>query len=309
MSIERTLTLGWNYGLLGVERFGGRLGPVLFILPDGRQVAPLSIAPWFGEEIDLSRQPLFHRLRGEWPCVPFGFDRDRPATQDWPSGSVGSCVDVGHGYGSSHEWELLEHSTTRVSLAIAYPAGHPIARLERTICPVPDRPAIDLHLSVEVRSDCRLPIGLHPTLAAPKADGRWFIDLDPRTIVATYPYQPDPLSIITPGLFVPIGAVPGTDGSIIDARYFPPKRRAEDLLQVLEANGSVGLLNSSENYRLGLSWVRDHFPSLLLWISNRALTAPLGIRASRLWVSSPYAPRSISAVGCPRRTIRLAGVA
>lgn len=254
MSVK-PLALGWDYGLLAVDRFGGRLGPVLFLLPDGRQVPPLAVAPWFSEDVDLSHQPLFHRLRGEWPCVPFG-------------------KDTSHGHGAWHEWEVLEASETCIRLAIAYPAGHPIARLERTIRPLPDRPAIDLELLIEARADCRLPVGLHPTLAAPLAGGRWFIDLAPETLVATYPYQPTANSVIAPGCFAPIATVPTSDGRSIDARYFPPDVPTEELLQVLETKGRASLVNTGENYRLDLTWNPDHFPSLVLWISHRALTEP-----------------------------------
>lgn len=247
---HKPLTLGWDYGLLVVERFGGRLGPVLFLLPDGRQVAPLAVAPWFSENVDLS-QPLFHRLRGEWPCVPFGKDSS-------------------HGYAAAHDWDVLEASDTCIRLAIAYPAGHPIRRLERTIRPLPDRPAIDLELLIEARTDCRLPLGLHPTLGA----GPWLIDLPLETLVATYPHPPTPNSIISPGCFAPIASVPTSDGGSIDARHFPSGVPAEELLQVLEAKGRVSLINTSEAYRFDLTWNADHFPSLVLWISHRALTAP-----------------------------------
>lgn len=235
-----TLTLGWDYGLLAVDRFGGRLGPVLFVLPDGRQVAPLAMAPWFSENVDPSLNPLFHRLRGEWPCVPFG-------------------KDVGHGYSASRDWDVLEASDSCIRLAIAYPAAHPIRRLERIIRPLPDRPAIDLELVIEAREDCRLPVGLHPTLGA----GPWFIDLPPETSVAT------PNSIIAP-----IAKVPTSDGAFIDARHFPPDVPAEELLQVLDTNSHVSLVNEAERYRLDLTWNDTHFPSLLLWISHHALTMP-----------------------------------
>ncbi|MBK1865266.1 hypothetical protein [Taklimakanibacter albus] len=235
-----THTIGWDHGLLAVDRFGGRLGPVLFVLPDGRQVAPLAVAPWFSEKVDLSLTPLFHRLRGEWPCVPFG-------------------KDVSHGYSASQEWDVLEASDSRIRLAIAYPDAHPIRRLERIIRPLPDRPAIDLELIIDTREDCRLPVGLHPTLGA----GPWFIDLPPETSVAT------PNSIIAP-----IASVPTSDGAFIDARHFPPDVPTEELLQVLEANGRVGLINKGEGYRLDLTWNEAHFPSLLLWISHRGLMMP-----------------------------------
>jgi len=44
--------LAWRHGCLSVQRFGGMLGPLTFILEDGRQVSPLYMAPWAAGEPD-----------------------------------------------------------------------------------------------------------------------------------------------------------------------------------------------------------------------------------------------------------------
>jgi hypothetical protein len=37
--------IAWEYGIVSVDRRGGMLAPALFVLPDGRQVAPFQVAP------------------------------------------------------------------------------------------------------------------------------------------------------------------------------------------------------------------------------------------------------------------------
>jgi len=127
-------TLRWAHGEAELQSLGGMLGPVHFKLADGRRFQPLQVAPWAAETSSTPLPGILRRLRGEWPCVPFGRD-DRPGDlpRDWgntaaPAGSV-----WGHGYGSHHHWHLVDETRDRLKIAIDYPAGSPIARLEREI--------------------------------------------------------------------------------------------------------------------------------------------------------------------------------
>ena len=76
--------LAWPHGIVSVESLGGMVGPTVFVLPDGRQIAPFQIAPWADEAGTEDIPPILQRLRGEWPCVPFGSDGDRAAANGWP---------------------------------------------------------------------------------------------------------------------------------------------------------------------------------------------------------------------------------
>ena len=92
----------WEHGVFSVESLGGMLGPTSFVLPDGRQVAPFQIAPWANEPGGEDLPKILRRLRGEWPCVPFGSDADRAATGDWPGSQIAGTVDsFPHGFGST----------------------------------------------------------------------------------------------------------------------------------------------------------------------------------------------------------------
>jgi hypothetical protein len=121
-------TFSWAHGDGEVQALGGMLGPVRFRLPGGRLAAPFQVAPWAGENAAEALPGILRRLRGEWPCVPFGVER---------------------------------------ALAIDYPGASPIARLERHILPDPAAPAIGIRLVVHARADTVLPIGFHPTFRVP----------------------------------------------------------------------------------------------------------------------------------------------
>ena len=195
---SRATALGWEYGVLSVERRGAMLAPALFVLPDGRQVAPFQVAPWFSEPIAQELQGLMRRLRGEWTCLPFGFDVDRPGFDEWPASRAADAIDEGHGFGANNDWTLSDDRPDALSLFIDYPQAHPIARLERRIVPDPASPAIDIELTVHPRRDCRLPIGAHPTFRLPATPGGFEIELDADTEVATYPGDVDSSAISSP---------------------------------------------------------------------------------------------------------------
>jgi hypothetical protein len=261
-----------------VQRHAAMLAPICFLLPNGLQASPMQVAPW-AEEPEAEALPgVLRRLRGDWPCVPFGYtvpgDGFTPA---WASlmRPAGADEEV-HGFGSNHSWSWQDSDSHSLSLSIDYPAGEPVRRLERTITPDPDAPAVDITLSVEVRETCRLPFGLHPTFRLPSKPGGAHILPAPFTEGRTYPGTAEPsapLFAIDRG-FASLAAVPGRDGSSIDASRLPFARDTEELLQLNGIDGAVVLANEAEGYRVRLTWQKEHFPSLLLWISNRGRKFP-----------------------------------
>lgn len=312
--------LGWSHGVLSVETLGGMLGPTVFVLPDGRQIAPFHIAPWFEGDAATDQPGILQRLRGEWPCVPFGAAGDRAAKDGWPASTAASEPDPHpHGHGSNHHWHWLPSSETELALAIAYPKGHVISRLERRVRPVPDQPAIDFDLAVHVRSDCTLPIGLHPVFRLPATPGAMELEVA-ACAAATFPGRVDATSIFAPGQIVADWhAIALTDGTVLDPSRLPLARRTEDLLQLLGVGGQAVLHNLAEDYRVRLDWNPAHFPDLLLWFSNRGRAHPpwngrhlaLGVEpvcaAFDLGTQVSAAPNPISALGGPTARVFHAG--
>jgi len=265
--------LGWAHGALTVQRLGAMMAPVTFVLADGRQVSPLHIAPWAHEPHAQDLPGILRRLRGDWPCAPFGYSVE---SEGWPAdwaaamGAAEADEEV-HGYCSNHDWRWREAPHGSLRLSIEYPDASPIERVERSLAPDPDATAVNLEFSIVVRRPCRLPIGLHPVFRLPKQTGAARLELGRFDSARTYPgtVEPGAPMFAMNQIFHDLAAVPGRDGRTIDASRLPFAADAEELLQIEGLDGSVALANEAEGYRVRLIWLTEHFPSLLLWISNR----------------------------------------
>lgn len=271
--------LGWAHGSCTVQQLGAMIGPAVFLLPDGRQVSPLQVAPWAGTPGTKDLPGILQRLRGEWPCVPFGYSV--PAASDTPTdwapllGPAEPDEEV-HGHSSNQLWNWAgSGSDGSITLQIDYPASSPVRRIERIIRPDPDAPAIDFILLIETRAACRLPLGLHFTFRLPDAPGAARIEPAAFRIGRTYPgtVEPGASAFAVGRLFDRLDRVPDRDGSTTDATRVPFGHPVEELLQLDGTAGTAALANTAENWRARISWDADVFPSLLLWYSNRGRTA------------------------------------
>jgi hypothetical protein len=176
-----------------------------------------------------------------------------------------------HGHSSNHDWRWDETEGNSLRLFIDYPQTSPIRRLERAITPDPASPAVDMELRIEVREDCAMPLGLHSTFRLPAQPGQAHLEPGHFDHGRTYPgtVEPDAPLFAIDRTFSEISAVPGRDGSRVDAGALPFPFDTEELLQLNGVDGTAALANYAEGYRMRLSWQPEHFPSLLLWISNR----------------------------------------
>jgi hypothetical protein len=268
--------LAWKYGLLSVQRRGGMLGPLTLIVAGDRQVSPLYLAPWAAQE---SRPPLsevLRSLRGEWPCVPFGSYRPKEGfPRDWADVIGGhSGEHYQHGYSSNVDWRWSKIAPGEIELTCRYPEESDIEELVRRVRPVPDRAAVDLELIVKARRRTRLPVGLHFTFCRPRTVAK----LRPGTFRDAWT-SPGPayesVQAFAPNCrFHDLERTPARTGGYIDATTFPLAVAAEDLIQLNGVEGRFDLDLHGDHCRLSLEWNRDHFPSVLLWISNRGLHAP-----------------------------------
>lgn len=268
--------LGWKHGTLTVQRHGAMLAPLTFVLADGRQVSPMQIAPWADEPIAATLPGILQRLRGEWPGVPFGYAVDDPtAPPSWArlNGPAEPGEEI-HGHGSNHSWNWVDGSVGSLVLTLDYPTDSPVRRVHRSVTPSPDAAAVELTLGIEIRQDCRLPLGLHPTFRLPTDARRARIEPGDFREGRTYPGTVEPaapLFAIDQG-FASLEAVPLRTGGSFDASRVPLPLDTEELLQ-LNGIDHVALANEAEGYRVKLNWNGDHFPSLLLWMSNRGRRA------------------------------------
>ena len=262
--------IAWAHGMASVQALGGMLGPITFLLPDGRQVSPLHVAPWFDDPDRTAQPPILQELRGEWPCVPFGTDARRALPEGWSdSGKTFDGATVPHGHSSNAEWVFSETSADRLTLTCDYPDTHPIRRLTRTIAADPQAPALDITLTVEARRPCRLPIGLHPTLRLPTSGQ---VRLNPPTFREgrVFPLDVEPgQGLLKPGAtFHTLASVPCRDDTSLSLAHLPLAENTEELVQLCGVTGGFRL-HHSDGWYVTLDWDTQHFPSLLLWISNR----------------------------------------
>jgi hypothetical protein len=268
--------LAWEHGHLFVQSLGGMLGPVLFILPDGREVSPLHVAPWGQDPNRATLPPILQELRGEWPCVPFGSDARRSLPADWAAtGESFEGAQTPHGHSSNAHWAWGMCDDGQVNLQCVYPEHHPVRELRRRIVPDPRAAAIDITLEIRVRRRCRLPIGLHPTFRLSERPGSVVLETGEYDHVRSFPaevetgralFQPDRRSAV-------LQAIRTRDGNDIDATQVPLRHSTEELLQLVGADGAFALHYRDEGFRARLAWQKEHFPSLLLWYSNRGRQA------------------------------------
>jgi hypothetical protein len=280
--IERR-SMRWDRGEATLQSLGGMLAPVRFDLEDGRSVSPLHVAPWENE--DLRDQPgILRRLRGDWPCVPFGAKPDRPLPQPWSQGIVNKGARQifderdPHGYGSNHHWDLQTPTENSVSGTIRYPKDHPIEALERRVEGVAGRSEVFCSLTVRPRRDCHLPIGLHPVFRLPDSAGDAHLDVGPHSTVWSHPLDEDtPLSAVAPNRhFESLDNLWSQEDRPLSLTRLPLAGSSETRLLLTGVCGRVQLINTAERYRVTLRWDPEIFPSLMLWISNRG-------RAYRPW--------------------------
>ena len=265
--------LGWAHGALTVQRLGAMLAPITFVIAGGRQVSPMHIAPWAGTAEEEGLPGILKRLRGDWSCAPFGYAVPVPdAAPDWaPLLGTPEDGEELHGHSSNAEWQWLDGADGSLALTLDYPAASPIARVERRITPDPHAPAVDIAFTIETRAACRLPIGLHPTFRLPKLAQACHLEPAPFTEGRTYPGTVEPAGPLfaIDRSFKDLRAVPLRNGGTTDASRIPLADDAEELVQLNGIEGSCALANRAEGYRVRLIWQKEHFPSLLLWFSNR----------------------------------------
>jgi hypothetical protein len=266
--------IGWSHGHVVVEKLAGRIADLTFRLTGGIECRPFAPPPWLDDGDAQAISPLLRRLRGEWPCVPFGFDVDRARFGDWAASSAGDAIDTPHGHSSSHAWSVTHVDPRSLVLSLDYPPDHPISRLERRIEADQDAPALDITLAIEARRDCRLPIGLHPMFSLPPEQGGVEIEVGGDQETLTFPGRPVPSSRFRPDTRGNLAAVALDDGATVDGRAVPLAHRGVELVQVLRAGGAATLFRRDAGYAIDLAWDPRVFPSVLLWYSNRGNDAP-----------------------------------
>lgn len=307
-----------------IRAMGAMLGPAVFVLPDGRQVNPLHIAPWEDDPEAATLPGILQALRGEWPCVPFGYSV--PVTGDTPARWAPLLGDPEpdeepHGPSSNRLWQWQDAGPGALALSLDYPPGHPVKRIERIVAAAPDSAALDFTLRIETRAACALPLGLHFTFRLPDNPGTARIEPGAFRTGRTYPgtVEPGASAYAIDRTFHSLSAVPDRAGGTRDAAHVPLPDTVEELLQLDGITGTAALAHPTEGWRARIDWDPAVCPSLLLWYSNRGRTAaPWNGRHLALGmepICSPFglgpatarAPNPVSDAGTPTARPFVAG--
>jgi hypothetical protein len=265
--------LQWEHGSAEVQALGGMLGPVTFRLGEERELDVMHVAPWAGMTRASALPGLMRRLRGEWPCIPFGrTDLPPDLPPGWQPRDSGDAWP--HGYAANHRWHCRSATPARVHLAIDYPPDSPVACIERVIQADSATPALDISLTVHARRSCRLPAGLHPTFRLPPAPGRVRVLLGEHEGIFSYPASPaGAVSRLMPDARSDeLARVAGVDGPL-DLSRLPLGVAGEELLQIKDLHGRAERAPFALHYLdydacVGLWWDTAELPDLMLWISN-----------------------------------------
>lgn len=271
---EDDLPMVWAHGDVTIVPTGAMCGPAHFALPDGRRIQPFVVAAWNddGSEDFASLPVLLKRLRGDWACVPFGMPRTRDdLPPDWAPTAEGEDLgDWFHGPGANLPWIASDVADGAVTLEITYPSTHPISRLVRRVAGDPTAPRLHFDLEIHPRTDCRLPIGVHPVLRLPAEPQMAHLTVEGASGVFTYPVDAEPgVSQLPHGArFDSLETARWSDGAPLDLSLHPLTRRTEEIVLVAGAGGRAHLDNREEGYRVTVEWDPAAFASCNLWVSN-----------------------------------------
>ncbi|RVT82734.1 hypothetical protein DXV76_15980 [Rhodobacteraceae bacterium CCMM004] len=266
-------SLAWDHGVVSVQALGGMIGPTAFVLPDGRQASPFHIPPWHADPQMRDEGGMLGGLRGEWPCVPFGypFPSDERSA-DWPAGiEERAAVAHAHGYSSNVAWTFGDPAPDHIALSVETPEDQAVRRLRRIVRPDPGAAALDIELTVEMRRPAREPMAIHGCFALPPVAGAARLVPGPFREGRTFPGTVEPSAPIfaVDATFADLAEVPGRKGAPVDATRLPFAADGEDLLQLNDVTGPMALIDSGRGIRTTLDWDRSVLPSVLLWFSNR----------------------------------------
>lgn len=267
-----TASITWDRGQAEVQTLGAMLGPIRFELADGRIVSPLAVAPW-GEDRAEEHDALpgiLKRLRGEWPCVPFGAPKAPDGLPAHWQPPVSTPVDPDfHGMPSNRPWEIVSLCQDAVTLRFVYPDDHPLDRLERTVRGVAGEAKLHCDLTVVASRDVSTTLALHPVFALAATAGQSRLDIDFQT-ARSFPMAVEPgvSQILADQEFDALEQVP-TAGRPRDLTRLPLDENTEELVQLQGVTGTATLSNLDDHYQATLYFDPGVFPSVLLWVSNR----------------------------------------
>ena len=258
--------ISWSHGRARLSPTAAMLTSADFRVAD-RWFSPFASAPWDPSDPALAELPGHLRvLGGEFVCLPFGSAAGpRAAAPGWAAFEDLPADRLPHGPAADEDWRLEHVGDGSATFSLRYPAAAPVERVERTVRGVPGRPALEFSLSVVARRPVRLPIGVHPIFRLPDEPARLALSAE---FDAGFGYPGD-----LPGSVVPVGATfhDLARSGTADLSRLPLSVPVEQVVLLAGGTGAVRLSYLDDAVAVDLEWDRSVLPSLMLWISDRAL--------------------------------------
>lgn len=271
--MNEKISINWDGGTIDIWLLGCKMVPKFQL--KNKIVEPMHSANWIGEKNSEDLPGILKNLSGEFPCVPFGINTPiEQLSDEWKEtySEKPYVINEPHGFSANNTWEVIEHTENKASFKIKYPEEDLIEYLIRTIEVNNSEPSIvKCKLIVKVKTDCSLPIGLHPMIKVPSEKNKLKILPGKFDFGLTYPgilLKGKTLGAINKK-FTSIENVPSITGEEIDISTPPFDGNYEDLFQLCGIDGSMQILNYLDNYSFKMIWNPQHFTSVLMWLSNK----------------------------------------
>ncbi|MFC0678784.1 hypothetical protein ACFFGH_13120 [Lysobacter korlensis] len=268
--------LRWSHGRAAFSPTAAMLVSAEFLLPDG-PFSPFASRAWDADDPALSELPGHLRvLGGDFICVPFG-SAPGPGSPmpGWEAFEHLPPDEPPHGHSAEEDWGVEDPGPDAVRFALEYPPGSAVERLERTVRGVPGSPALQFSLTITARRPALMPVGVHPIFRMPDPPARVHIEAG-FDVGFGYPGALDGAAVRPGAEFRNLGEAGGADLSRLPLG--PP---VDDVVLLGGCTGPVRLAYPDERARVELDWDCTVLPSLMLWISDRALDGQPWNRAYR----------------------------
>jgi galactose mutarotase-like enzyme len=239
---------------------GAALHNLKFQLPNGSSVFPLAEAHW--QQRYLTQSGSGHPrhmelLGGEWPCVPFGSTGLDPSH---------------HGFGADNPWRVVRRGDNHIALAIDYPEGHAIARLDREIRLPMGHHRVDITLGITSNRDVVVPVGVHPVLNIPKSrDWSLAPSRFERGTTSRKASRVGGVRMMAGNEFDAFGQVDLISGGTANL-WHNPNEFTDALIQLWSTDGTIELHDHIGGVATRICWDPTDLPHCLLWFANPGLS-------------------------------------
>lgn len=251
-----------------VTRLGGQMAPVEFHA-GGRAVSPYSVAPWAEEKPPPGLPPVLHALRGDFFCAPFGANATACRGETHPV----------HGDTANAAWTFRSRMSRggRHTLHLSLDTTTRPGRVDKFLQVRDGGTAVYIRHVLNGMSG-PMPVGHHPMLRFPGAEGSGLVSTSPVLFaqVAPRPVE-DPAAggyqCLKPAArFTRLDRVPMQCGGNADLTRYPARRGFEDLVMLVHESRADFAWSAVVMQEEGYVWFALKDPrvlrSTILWLSH-----------------------------------------